>query len=134
MIVNQPEIQFVPKGWGYEQIIINNSKYCGKLLYIVESKRCSVHYHLIKDETFFVHSGKLYLYFYDDVEELEALIKQNGEIGIQSHMQHITLKPGDNFYVPPGRVHQFIAIENTQLFEFSTHHEDSDSYRVIKGN
>ena len=44
------------------------------------------------------------------------------------------LCPGDNFHVPVGRVHQIYAISDTELFEFSTHHEDSDSYRLIPGD
>ena len=44
------------------------------------------------------------------------------------------LEKGDTFHIPPGRAHQILAIEDTELFEFSTFHEDSDSYRLIKGD
>jgi hypothetical protein len=42
-------IKFVPKGWGFEKWIVNCEEYCGKLLYFVKGKRCSWHYHELKD-------------------------------------------------------------------------------------
>ena len=48
--------------------------------------------------------------------------------------QEIILGPGDNFHVYTGLRHQMIALEDTELFEFSTQHFDSDSHRVIKGD
>ena len=44
----------VPKGWGEELIIENNEMYCGKLLIFKKGCRFSMHYHLIKDETWYV--------------------------------------------------------------------------------
>ena len=45
---------YVEKGWGHEMIFATNEKYCGKILYIVKDRKCSWHYHKIKDETFCV--------------------------------------------------------------------------------
>ena len=45
-----------------------------------------------------------------------------------------TFESGDNFYVPSGLRHQMEALENTELFEFSTQHFDEDSYRVVRGD
>ena len=58
-------IKHVPKGWGYEKWIVNTEDYCGKLLYFEEGKRCSFHYHKSKDETFYLQSGKILLYYGD---------------------------------------------------------------------
>ena len=44
------------------------------------------------------------------------------------------LEPGQNFHVSVGLRHQMIALEDSELFEFSTQHFDSDSYRIIKGD
>jgi hypothetical protein len=44
------------------------------------------------------------------------------------------LDPGMNFYVYPGLRHQMEALENSELFEFSTEHFDNDSYRITKGD
>ena len=114
------EIKFVPKGWGFEKWIVNNKKYCGKLLYFVKGKRCSWHYHKIKDEVFYVQSGKIMVLYseQDDIKKAEKII----------------LDPGDNFHVYTGLRHQMIALHDTDLFEFSTEHFDEDSYRIIKGD
>ena len=114
------KINFVPKGWGFEKWIHNSEKYCGKLLYFVKDRKCSWHYHKIKDEVFYVQSGKII----DRYSEQDDLTKAN----------EVILGPGDNFHVYTGLRHQMEAIEDTELFEFSTQHFDSDSYRVIKGD
>ena len=56
-------IKHVPKGWGWEKWIVNCEEYCGKLLYFVKGKRCSWHHHKLKDEVFYVQSGKLLVKF-----------------------------------------------------------------------
>ena len=67
-----------------------------------------------------MQSGKLLVKFSenDDLDKAEEII----------------LKPGDNFHVYVGLRHQMIALEDTELFEFSTQHFDEDSYRIIKGD
>jgi len=35
--------------------------------------------------------------------------------------------------VPVGLIHQMVALEDCELFEFSTQHFDSDSHRLVKG-
>ena len=57
----------VPKGWGEELIIENNEKYCGKLLIFKKGCKFSMHYHLIKDETWYVDKGT-FLYRWIDTE------------------------------------------------------------------
>ena len=118
-------IKFVPKGWGFEKWIVNNSEYCGKLLYFVKGKRCSWHYHKLKDEVFYVQSGKIKV-FYSEGDEIysEGILKA----------ESVILRPGDNFHVYRGLRHQMITLEDTELFEFSTQHFDSDSYRIEKGD
>ena len=46
----------------------------------------------------------------------------------------LILKPGDNFHVYRGLRHQMVALEDSELFEFSTQHFDSDSHRIMKGD
>ena len=113
-------IKFVPKGWGFEKWIVNCEQYCGKLLYFVKGKRCSWHYHKLKDEVFYVQSGKIQVQ-YGDSDKL-----------VDSHT--VVLEKGDNFHVYTGLRHQMTALEDTELFEFSTQHFDSDSYRITKGD
>lgn len=122
--INSPHVEGIPmhrvgKGWGHEVWVVNDS-YCGKLLYFQEGKRCSWHYHKVKDEVFFLQSGKVIVRFsYGDSLELA---------------QSVVLVPGMSFRVPVGLRHQMEAVEDSVLFEFSTHHEDEDSIRLIKGD
>ena len=46
----------------------------------------------------------------------------------------IILEKGDNFHIYIGLKHQMLALEDTELFEFSTQHFDSDSHRIINGD
>ncbi len=76
------KLHIVPKGWGFEKWIVNNDKYCGKLLYIIKDRKCSWHYHKIKDETFYVQRGKIILYFSDipkDPEKANKIILGPGD-------------------------------------------------------
>ena len=114
------EIKFVPKGWGFEKWIVNNEFYCGKILYFVKGKKCSWHYHILKDETFYIQSGKILLRY--------------GESDNKSESSTLILEKGDKFHVTQGMRHQMEALEDTELFEFSTQHFDSDSHRIENGN
>jgi quercetin dioxygenase-like cupin family protein len=113
-------IKFVSKGWGFEKWIVNCEEYCGKLLYFVKGKRCSWHYHELKDEVFYVQSGRIRV-LYSNRDDLNAA-------------REVILTPGDNFHVYRGLRHQMIALEDTELFEFSTQHFDEDSHRIKKGD
>ena len=69
------QIKHVPKGWGYEKWIVNNELYCGKLLFFNAGKRCSWHYHKLKDETFYIQSGEILLIYgeSDDMEKAHVI-------------------------------------------------------------
>lgn len=111
----------VLKGWGYEIWIVNGEKYCGKILHINEEKKCSWHYHVRKDETFYVTSGVMKLVY--------------GYNKNRSDAQEVILNVGDSFHIPIGLIHQMTAIDgDLEFFEFSTQHFDSDSIRVELGD
>ena len=93
-------MNFVPKGWGFEKWIVNCEEYCGKLLYFVKGKKCSWHYHKLKDEVFYVQSGKMLVKYSDCTDKLDLAYE-------------IILGPGDNFHVYRGLRHQMIALEDT---------------------
>jgi mannose-6-phosphate isomerase-like protein (cupin superfamily) len=111
---------FVGKGWGFEDWIWNSDLYCGKMLFIEKHKRFSWHYHKIKDEVFYVKSGRAVVAYSWQDDLILA--------------EHAELHPGDVFHIPVGLRHQVLALDDTYIFEFSTHHEDSDSIRIIKGD
>jgi mannose-6-phosphate isomerase-like protein (cupin superfamily) len=114
------KMHHVDKGWGYERWIVNKTEYCGKLLFFNEGKKCSWHYHKIKDEVFYLQSGKM-------------IVKYSEQDSIEN-AKEVILNPGDGFHIYVGLRHQMIALEDSELFEFSTQHFDEDSYRVIKGD
>jgi mannose-6-phosphate isomerase-like protein (cupin superfamily) len=109
----------VPKGWGEELIIENNEMYCGKLLIFKKGCKFSMHYHLIKDETWYVNEGK-FIYRWIDTETAETIEQE--------------LKEGDVVRQRVGQPHQLIALTDGVVFEVSTQHFDEDSYRVFRGD
>ena len=113
-------IKRVEKGWGYELWIVNKKEYCGKLLFIEQGKNTSWHYHRIKDEVMYVQSGsvKILHHVTDDIDRSNV----------------VYLKKGQAFHIPTTMRHRIIALEDTELFEFSTQHFDSDSIRIIQGD
>lgn len=146
---------FVPKGWGYEDWIVNNEKYCGKELFFKKERRCSFHYHCIKEETFFISSGKLLIVIANDDQcirhdlqgnkilhvkngrEFKPKLKANDwilESPYQTSAKCFVMEPGDHFHVPPRLIHAMYGLQDTKMFEFSTQHLDSDSYRLLKGD
>jgi quercetin dioxygenase-like cupin family protein len=109
----------VPKGWGHEVIFENNELYCGKLLVFKKGCKFSMHYHMIKDETWYVSEGE-FIYRWIDTDTAEV----NERI----------LNVGDTVRQYPGQPHQLEAITDGTIYEVSTQHFDSDSYRVWSGN
>jgi mannose-6-phosphate isomerase-like protein (cupin superfamily) len=98
-----------PKVWGEEIWIVNTAAYCGKKLLLKKDFQSSLHYHKKKDETFYVQSGKV--------------VFQLGEL-------RMILLPGNTVHVPPMTHHRFFGVEDSEIFEFSTHHDEEDSYRI----
>ena len=109
----------VPKGWGHEVIFVNNELYCGKLLHFKKGCKFSMHYHMIKDETWYVSEGE-FIYRWIDTESAET--------------KETILKVGDSVRQFPGMPHQLEALTDGVVFEVSTQHFDSDSYRIWKGS
>ena len=125
----------VSKGWGYELWIENNELYCGKHLHVLPTKWCSIHYHKNKKETFYVIGGELLLEYSKKISDVE--VDESLSDGyVWYHVNKVILKKGDYFTLEVNTPHRFTS--NTSypcdFIEFSTHHEDSDSYRVIKGD
>ena len=101
------DIEIYPKVWGEEHWIVNK-EYCGKKLVLREGYRCSIHWHKIKDEVFYIITGLV-------------LMEVNGVSRL--------LKPGMKQYIRPGDKHRFIGLLDSEIMEFSTTHMEEDSYR-----
>lgn len=130
----------VEKGWGFERWIVNKEEYCGKLLHIDWDKRLSLHYHKLKDETFYCQSGIVRIVYYQnpELDELATDWKSFDKATRfeDSGMGVVYLEPGESFHIPIGMRHTVRAfgVGPANIFEFSTQHFDSDSYRVLKGD
>lgn len=110
------EIQRVGKPWGYELIWARTGDYVGKVLHINKGHRLSLQYHKVKEETFYLATGRMTLVFENDRGVLE-------EIGMM---------PGDAHHIPVGRRHRMIALEDCDVFEVSTPQLD-DVVRIEDG-
>ena len=107
----------VNKTWGYEIIFANNPLYCGKILHFYVGKKCSLHFHIKKTETWYIYSGKYKATFINTPT---------------ATYNTIILKKGDIITNEPGKPHQLECIEEGDIFEVSTQHFDEDSYRISK--
>jgi mannose-6-phosphate isomerase-like protein (cupin superfamily) len=109
----------VNKKWGYELWIHNDTDYCGKLLVFTKSgNKFSMHYHMIKDETWYVQSGAF---------QFDWIDTENGE------RCYTQIQEGDVIEIKKGLPHQLTALtEEATIFEVSTQHFDEDSYRIYR--
>lgn len=116
----------VNKKWGYEIWIENSSLYCGKHLHVLPNKKCSVHYHKNKTETFYIINGSLSI-------EISSILDKDSWLNNSSFINKIVLNRGESLTIEPLVAHRFTSATNypCDFMEISTHHEDSDSYRII---
>lgn len=113
------EAELHPKGWGEEVWIVNTDKYCGKLLKFKKGSMFSDHYHINKDEAWYVLSGVLELRHYN-LKDADRLVTE--------------IRPGMVVHIPPSTPHQLVAKEDAVIVEVSTPHDETDSYRIGKGD
>lgn len=73
-----------------EYWIVNDrtNDYCGKFLFLFAGQRCPLHYHKIKDETFFVVKGR---------------------VSMEVNGASLTLAEGETYKMAPGWKHTFAA-------------------------
>jgi mannose-6-phosphate isomerase len=97
------EITRVEKPWGYELHWANTDRYVGKLIHVNAGHALSLQYHNVKDETIYLHSGKLLF----EIEE-------------GGKLQAREMLPGERVHIVPKTVHRMTAIEDSDIFEVST--------------
>lgn len=109
----------VLKNWGYELWIHNDVDYCGKLLvFTSEGNKFSMHYHIKKDETWYVQQGGFRFEWIDSAE---------------GTINYSVLAIGDVVEIKKGMPHQLTAlVDNSIIFEVSTQHFEDDSYRIYR--
>ena len=117
--INATNLKIVNKVWGWEKTIINTEEYCGKILFIKEGHSTSWHYHNLKDECFYVQEGVLKVIYSQENDFDSAETK--------------VLTPSQSLHMPRRMRHSLVAIKDAYIFEFSTHHQDQDSIRLLSG-
>lgn len=110
---------FVQKGWGNEYIFATNEKYCGKLLNFKKDCKFSMHFHALKDESWYVLNGKFIVKWINtrDASEHSKILVQ-----------------GDTWHNEPLLPHQLVCIEEGTIIEVSTADSTEDNYRIHPGN
>lgn len=105
-------MKVVEKVWGKETWLVND-EYCGKILSLKPGYACSLHYHPVKRETFYVQFGSVTLERHlPDGIKLELLL------------------PGDTRTIPAHTPHRFSSQTGAEIIEISTHHSDEDVVRI----
>jgi mannose-6-phosphate isomerase len=97
------EMTRVEKPWGYELHWAKTDRYVGKLIHVNAGHALSLQYHNLKDETIYLHSGKLWF----EIERDGKLLKQE-------------MQPGESVHITPKTIHRMTAIEDSDIFEVST--------------
>ena len=102
--------QIHDKVWGKEDWIVNfeNTNYCGKRLVLNKGYQCSIHYHKVKSEVFYINKGLVLM---------------------QAYGKKKLMVPGESIYLEQGAKHRFIGITDAEIMEFSSHHTADDNYR-----
>jgi len=111
-------VHIQPKGWGHEVWIHNDERYCGKILVVKQGKRCSLHFHKKKYETFYLQKGRV---------EMRLRHPDGRE-------ETFVMEPGEVLELSQGMAHQFTALEDAEIMEFSTQHFEEDSHRLEPGD
>jgi len=132
-------INHVKKIWGSEDWLINNEKYCAKFLNLDKGYECSLHYHCLKDEVFYVLAGEVELYYIDLMKNLREDLKHiilNGEVSSifvpEENLNKIIIKQSQQFRVRQHVAHKFRSLTfASKILEVSTTHSDNDSYRIV---
>ena len=98
----------VEKPWGWELHWAQSEIYVGKVLLVRTGQSLSLQYHEVKDESWYVQSGRAKL-----------------ELGlVGGPLEELEIGPGDCFRYRPGTVHRVTAIEEITILEVSTPHLD----------
>ena len=100
----------VDKPWGYELIFAHTDQYVGKVLFVRAGQALSLQYHEVKDEAWYVESGRASL--------------ELGTVGDGGPLETVELTAGDAYRFRPGTIHRVAAIEDVTILEVSTPHLD----------
>ena len=95
----------VDKPWGWELIWAETDRYVGKVLFVRAGESLSLQFHRVKDEAWFVQSGRAKL--------------ELGDTGDAVLNEEVVAAPA-YFHFAAGTVHRVTAVEDTTIIEVST--------------
>ena len=98
------DVTRVEKPWGYELHWAKTDRYVGKLIHVNAGHALSLQYHNRKDETIYLHAGRL---LFEIQEQGRDLVKRE-------------MRPGERVHITPKTVHRMTALEDSDIFEVST--------------
>ena len=110
-------VKEVDKYWGNMKTLFENDQYTVKRIFMKKGTQSSMEYHIDKEESYYIESGKL---------------KIGTRIG-RAKNTSLILNENDVFNIPVGFMHMRIALEDTVIIEFSTLDNDNDSHIVEDG-
>jgi mannose-6-phosphate isomerase len=99
----------VDKPWGWELIWAETEHYVGKILFVKAGESLSLQFHNVKDESWYVQSGRAKLELGDSGDKV---------------LKEEVITTGATFRFRPGTVHRVTALEDTTIVEVSTPHLD----------
>jgi quercetin dioxygenase-like cupin family protein len=94
----------IDKPWGYQLLFAATLSYAGGVDVIHAGRSLSLQYHQCRDETLFLHRGRLLV-------ELEDATGK---------MHRFELVPDQSIHLVPPRKHRVTALEDSIIFEVST--------------
>ena len=103
------ETRRVEKPWGWELVWAETDHYAGKVLFVRAGESLSLQFHRVKDESWFLQSGRAKL--------------ELGDTGEAVLTEEVVAAPAF-FRFKPGTVHRVSAVEDTTIIEVSTPHLD----------
>lgn len=131
-------VEFHKKNWGHEVWMANCELYCGKLLVLYRDLRCSIHYHKLKDETFYIQDGLILMRVWEEPFEIPEDAWGHGErlpLPRGCSPDEFLMHPGDRLVIPQNTPHQFVGVDpKSTIIEISTQHFEDDSYRIQRGD
>ncbi len=96
----------VEKPWGHELWWARTDRYVGKILHLKKGESLSLQYHRVKDETIFLHSGRL--------------LFETRAAGEEGELRRVEMEPGDVFHITPGTLHRMTGLTDCDILEVST--------------
>lgn len=111
---SQPFVKRVEKPWGYELIFtLEGLPYTGKIMHVMAGKRQSLQVHDVKQETYFLASGR------------GGVIIENSS----GEMIEVEFENGKGYTTAVGQKHRIFAITDCDVWEVSTP-ELGNTYRL----